>query len=91
MDRASTSTECMTMLSNDSGFHILEVHLVSLQNPRFFIWADFVILVLTCIMTYFVIMYFGLVYIYVMCCIISNYILGKGYECECDFARKIEE
>ena len=32
MDQASTSTDCMMMLSNDSGCRVSELHQVSLQS-----------------------------------------------------------
>ena len=56
MDRASTSIECMMMPSNDSGRRVLELHQVSFLNPSIYIWVDFVMLVLTCMMTNFVIL-----------------------------------
>ena len=56
MDQASNSTKCIMMLSNDSGRRVSELHQVSLQNLSIYMWADFVILVLTCMMADFVIM-----------------------------------
>ena len=62
MDQASTSLKYMMMLSNDSGCCVLELHQVYLQNPSIYIWVNFVILVLTCVMANFVIMGIGLIY-----------------------------
>ena len=52
----------MMMLGNDSEQCILQLHQVILQNLSIYIWADFVILVLTCVMVNFVIMGIGLIY-----------------------------
>lgn len=57
MDWDSTSTKCMKIPSNDSVHHVLEPHRVRCLNPSFFIWADFVIFVLTCNVADFVIIY----------------------------------
>ena len=83
MDQASTSIECMIMPSNESGCHVSELHRVSLKNPSIFMWVNFVICVLTCIMADFVIMYFGLVYI---CNVLYHIYVWKcmKYECVCN-------
>ena len=56
IDWASMSTERITMPRNDSGCHVSKPHRVTLQNLTVFMWVDFVIFVLTCIMANFVIM-----------------------------------